>query len=659
MAIDIVNTLLVDSASDLKIYENERSFRVFAGPGAGKTYLLIENIKTLVKNSLKLKKNGRKILCITYTNAAADEIIKRLGVYNQYVYVSTIHSFLYDVVLKNNRVQLRHQIQNKYGIEISDSVSLKPRIEGMSPLATCKKEKLHEYLVSKGMDQTKVEGLSKTKIGQCIWKIDILNTYPFNDSNIVTIHQDPVFSDDEIKIIKSSILEVAQELDFDEILFWGYTLIKEYKHIRYSLRYKFPYVFVDEYQDTNPIQNATLRLFADDKNVVWGVIGDLVQSIYGFNNATYKEFENFQTTDAQIDYKIDGNRRSTDNIIKFCSYFRQKDPVIPNQICAKNTSVNNKVKIVLHTGLEEPNSIFVIDNETAILCRSAAEVFSFTNIDTEQKRALKKIANTYEFGGYGLDMLNAIDQGREEWLRLCKFLVQLKVAKEKNSLAEIISACRGIIDIEKITKSSKEQGYYYKNLIILIKKIDEIIDSTTMEDIENIINESLKSTNMLIRDCFLIPKEGDEYYNKDIHDNVRLLTYETIKKMILEVYSFDSKIMTIHKAKGLEFKKVIVGIEPFSKEDISKKNGYIDKLAILKSPIVLSQEEDTNPQKSNISEYTRIIYVGLSRAINDLTLYVRLNLNQKDAFRTEFDNALKEYMRVNYINEPFYEFVEI
>jgi superfamily I DNA/RNA helicase len=360
MAINITSTLVVDSGSDLKIYENEKSFRVFAGPGAGKTHLLIENIKSLVENSEKLKKSGRKILCITYTNAAANEIEKRLGVYNQYVYVSTIHSFLYDNVLRNNRVQLRYQILSKYGIEMSDTVSLKPRIEGMSPLSTCKKEKLHEYLVSKGIEQSKVTGLSKMKIGKCIWEIDKINTYPFNDRNPVSIHKESTFSDDEAKIIKSSILEVAQELDFDEILFWGYTLIKEYKHIKYSLRYKFPYVFVDEYQDTNPIQNATLKLFADDKNVVWGVIGDLIQSIYSFQRATYQEFENFQTKEQQIDYKIDGNRRSTDNIIKFCSYFRQKDMVIPTQTCVKNTRVNNKVKIVLHTGLEEPNSIFEI-----------------------------------------------------------------------------------------------------------------------------------------------------------------------------------------------------------------------------------------------------------------------------------------------------------
>lgn len=652
MAIELEKVLTIDSASDLQIYKNEKPFRVFAGPGAGKTHLLIENIKILVEKSSKLKKSGRKILCITYTNAAADEIKKRLGVYNQYVYVSTIHSFLYDVVLKNNRIQLRYQIINKYGLDISKDVELKPRIEGMNLLATCKKEKLHEYLVSKGMKSTKIEGLSKSKIGQCIWNINELNKYPFDDNQTVPLHKDPIFSDDEVNIVKLSILEVAQELDFDEILYWGYTLIKEYKHIRYSLRYRFPYVFVDEYQDTNPIQNATLKLFADAKNVVWGVIGDLIQSIYKFQGATYEEFENFQTAETQIDYKVDGNRRSTDNIIKFCSYFRQRDPIIPKQDCVKNTDSNFKVKIVLHTGTEEPNTLFEIGNDTAILCRSAAEVFSFTNIETEQKKAIKKIADTYQYV-YGSDMVNAIEQEREDWLKLCNLIVGIKESYEKKSLASILSACKGVLDIDKIKKKSNEQGIYYKKLIILIKKISEISESASISDIEKNINNWLTETGMMIRDNFIIPEEGEEYYNKNIHSNVRLLTYDTVRKMIKEVYSSDSKIMTIHKAKGLEFKKVIVGIEPFTRNEM-----YIDKFDILKSPNVLALENDKNPNKKEIAEYTRIIYVGISRAINELSLYIKLKLNEKDKFKQEFDNSLKAHMLSNNINTPFYEFID-
>lgn len=653
MAIELEHVRTIDSSSDLKIYENEGPFRVFAGPGAGKTYLLIENIKKIVEESSKIKKGGRKILCITYTNAAADEVKKRLGNYIQYVYVSTIHSFLYDSVLKYNHVQLKYQIKNRYGIEVSSKVTLKPRIEGMNLLATCKKVDLQEYLVSFGMEKAKVEALSKTKIGKCIWDIESINNYPFNENTAVPLATASIFNDDEVKIVKSAILEIAQELDFDEILYWGYALIKEYKHIRYYLRYRFPYVFVDEYQDTNPIQNATLKLFADDPNVVWGVIGDLIQSIYAFQGATYQEFENFQTTVKQIDYKIEDNRRSTENIIRFCSYFRQKDTIIPKQECVKNTSTNKIVKIVLHTGTEEPNTLFDIDDETAILCRGAAEVFSFTKIESGQKKALKSIANTYQYV-FGYDMENAIEKGREDWLKLCKFIVSLKKAVDQKSLASIMSACNGILDIEKITKKSINQGMYYKKLITFIERIISINDVTLFEYIETNINHWLAETDMMIIDEFSIPREDDDYFNKQIHPNVRLLTYDTMKKMIEDVYSPDSKIMTIHKSKGLEFKKVIVGIEPFS-----RREKFIDKLDTLVNPVVIKSDVKMGSNESKTSEYTRLIYVGLSRAINELSLYIRIRPHERDKFKGDFDKSIKSYMSSNMISEPFYEFIDV
>lgn len=78
----------------------EQHFKVIAGPGAGKTHWLVNHIKNVVKNSVRLEKT-RKIACITYTNIAVETIMKRLGtsIANR-VEVSTIHSFLYRHVVK-------------------------------------------------------------------------------------------------------------------------------------------------------------------------------------------------------------------------------------------------------------------------------------------------------------------------------------------------------------------------------------------------------------------------------------------------------------------------------------------------------------------------------------------------------------------------------
>lgn len=74
--------------------DNFDSFIIQAGAGAGKTYTLIESIKYILHYKIdELDKHNQKIMCITYTNVAANEIRQRLGE-TQYVQVSTIHEML-------------------------------------------------------------------------------------------------------------------------------------------------------------------------------------------------------------------------------------------------------------------------------------------------------------------------------------------------------------------------------------------------------------------------------------------------------------------------------------------------------------------------------------------------------------------------------------
>ena len=77
----------------------DANFRVFAGPGAGKTTWLIRHLERILKTSTRLRKT-RKIACITYTNVAAEEIINKLNCDKSRLDISTIHSFLYRNIVK-------------------------------------------------------------------------------------------------------------------------------------------------------------------------------------------------------------------------------------------------------------------------------------------------------------------------------------------------------------------------------------------------------------------------------------------------------------------------------------------------------------------------------------------------------------------------------
>ena len=95
-------------AADSLLDNVDTPFRVRAGPGAGKTWWLLLHIENVLKRSMRLTAVSR-IACISYTNVAAEEIVKRLGPAADRVEVSTIHSFLYRNVVKPYLRLLRNE----------------------------------------------------------------------------------------------------------------------------------------------------------------------------------------------------------------------------------------------------------------------------------------------------------------------------------------------------------------------------------------------------------------------------------------------------------------------------------------------------------------------------------------------------------------------
>jgi DNA helicase-2/ATP-dependent DNA helicase PcrA len=87
---------LPDVASLMDI---ERDFKIYAGPGSGKTTWLVSHLENVLKKSKRLGKTGR-IACITYTNVAAEELLSRLQCNKDRFDISTIHSFLYRNIIK-------------------------------------------------------------------------------------------------------------------------------------------------------------------------------------------------------------------------------------------------------------------------------------------------------------------------------------------------------------------------------------------------------------------------------------------------------------------------------------------------------------------------------------------------------------------------------
>ena len=182
---------IINSNQDLKIYEIEKHFKVFAGPGAGKTHLIIENIKNIIQNSKKVDKDLRKILCITYTNIAADEITKRLNNYNQYACVYTIHSFLYQNVIKIFQKQLKIIIKEMYDIDIPDNLDIKVRREGESILSNTTVDLVKEWIKGQiEVEDVMLNKLTKKVMINCVLSLEDRNKYPFDNTKDVPFLSD-------------------------------------------------------------------------------------------------------------------------------------------------------------------------------------------------------------------------------------------------------------------------------------------------------------------------------------------------------------------------------------------------------------------------------------------------------------------------------------
>jgi len=643
----------ITSADDLKIYNDDKNIRIFAGPGAGKTHLLIENIKNIIKNSKRLKENnGRKILCITYTNAAVEEINKRLGSYSKYVVVSTIHSFINEYIINPYQKQLRLFIKEKFNIDVPQNIKITSRQEGFSVLSGHAKEDVYNFIKNKipDLQESDYNTLSRSKM--CDIKLDIseMNKYPFNSkANIYISHKN--ISEELANIIKTYIWGVAGKIDFDEILYFGLVLIEKYPIISYMLRAEFPYILMDEYQDTNPIQNRILDLISENEVSVI-VVGDIAQSIFSFQGATYQEFKNFQLKSRKrVETKnIEGNRRSTQNIIHMINFIRQKIDSEFKQECIKNTDNNEKVTFLIQKNkacFAMPLKNLILP-ETRIICRKWTEAFNYIDdVTDEQKKLINNIYNAYTYTAHR-DLSKEIEAQREDWIISTLDIAKLEKSFKTKNISNSLKILEKYLDIKDIFKD------FERNKLIkvqsLLSNLEQFFNQNLNDEKINIViekaNDELLNINGIdLIEQFKYPSTDDENYFEAVYKYVNELTYACAKKIVMELFSDNSRYMTVHKSKGREFNSVLVNLEPFSGRSSVEKDFRPEEIFSSQKPIV-----ENNPI---YEEYLRIAYVACSRAINKLYIH----LQGDESIVQNIEQTFKNYYGNNSEVRKFYEFI--
>lgn len=547
----------------------EKEFRIEAGPGAGKTRFLIHHINNVIKESHRLY-SARKVACITFTNTAVDTIRQRLG--NgaiEKAEVSTIHSFLYNNIVK----PYGRCLLEEYGLRIE-------KVDGHEE-ATVNRKFLNQWLemdVLAGLkhpnSQKQLEkrpdltaALKNWLLSEkCIIRKGNLE-WDFNNDRAVTYTSNGkiALNRNSFKILKSGFMEYKKLywkkgiVDHEDVLFFSGILIQKYPFILTVLRAKYPYIFVDEFQDTNPIQTYILSEIKKEESVV-GVIGDSAQAIYGFQGADIQLFRKYKVK-KENQYSLNENHRSDKCIVEFLNVLRENFEQIPCEEY-KNSSISfyvgdrnkafQKAKSVC--GTEELVSLSR-DNVTSNAMKNLLENASY------DKKIMKKYEATEsnpERRNYVSAYINAIELVRnskfKEAMKKIEWLYREQPEAKKEALNMLSLMLKGYSDYKDMP---------LMNFYLLLKELEKNVQLSGFR------TGSIKS----------------------FYENTPYMDLALCVNIVEDI----SNHITIHKAKGAEYENVFVV-------------GNDSLLDFLLNPNIEENEEH------------RVFYVALSRAKKRLFL---------------------------------------
>lgn len=600
----------------------EKHAKVYAGPGAGKTHFLVENVKNIITtNSQITQSRMRKVLCVTYTNAAVDEIKRRLDRFTEHVEVYTIHGFIIEHIIQPFQQDLRDIMKSDFGIEVGSKGKISSQVEGLGILHGIDKNEIYDFVRKMNPLEFSDDELEYSK--KAMGEVEV-NNDAFVSSILERAPRHMGFKTpskiDERHVvpIKKYIWSIVRKLTHNEILYFGYRILETNPTALYAIRVKFPFIFVDEFQDTNPLQTLLIKLIGQKSTVV-GVVGDIAQSIYSFQGAQPTDFKNFSIDGSRelMEYVINGNRRSTENVVNFCNYLRQSDSNVV-QVSdrpydteeEKARSEARKIHFLVGNSPKIYNTIKnILKNDGVVLTRAWAAAFDYIQgVDEAQAKLLKSIY--YSYSNSPIQLRDEIaEHNNVTWVRAFRFIFNLWESYLNGSFIDVIQALKiyTTIDVRKITPKIIFQINRLSNNVF-----SEINEQNYTYEIINKFNTEIEKPEFAnLRETFFAPDFTIPLF--DDLDSERLVTavtglfWGTSYKLFTEVFSENSKYMTVHQAKGLEWDKVVVSVNPNKHDNI--------KIADLYSKPQLMNETPAD-------EFTRMYYVACSRAREDLYIHI-------------------------------------
>ena len=329
---------LIDSLNEEQkqvVYSTSRRLVCLAGAGTGKTHTLISKI---IYSTEILKANPESILCLTFTNAAGQELKSRFTKYSQSdkaPFFGTFHSFCYYLVLNNS------DICKKLGYN-------------QIPELIDEYEENNFYTEAKLLSSTK---LSKNKL-KITYNPSMKEKFEFQ-----------VFQKTLDKLLRNK-----NKITFDRLCYRVCDLFKKKDETIHKYLDNFKYIYIDEFQDTDQGQWEFVKSFIPNSSVI--IIGDARQSLYKFRGADSSIIKSIAQDESWQVIKLVTNYRSTkqicDYVNRFTDNFQDKDITIKlvSSKLGQNIRHTTTTKFLANLQTCIDHSYFT----SAILCRTNKEV---------------------------------------------------------------------------------------------------------------------------------------------------------------------------------------------------------------------------------------------------------------------------------------------
>ena len=588
------------------IKHNKGPVLVLGTPGSGKTTVIVERIRCLVEE-YNVKPSG--ILVITFTRAAAESMKERFLSLQEGdksdVRFGTFHSFFFWI------------LKTAYGYDNSSILSEENRRKLIREIITSLRQ---DFEVS---DELVTSIIHQIELVDC----DMIEIENYYSQDL----PDSMFREIYHRFRKEK--ERRGLIDFDDMMSLTYRLLKERPDILERIRYMYPYIMIDEFQDTNLLQFEIVKLLSAPLNNLF-VVGDDDQSIYGFRGARpdimlsfKKYYENADIITLKTNYRcpadvtllsgklIKNNKKRYDKNLRSAS--SESGTVLIQEVRDTNTEnllIVKRIREAMESGIS-PDDIAVLYrtnrsprrliyklreyNIPFVARDTVPDIFSDQNVS---------VIMDYMYFASG-------DTSRKRFLNFMnkpvRYIPRNLLTSEK-------------INIHELIRNTKDRDYLQSNLMLLRNQLESISRLTPYAAV-NYIRKMAGYDEFIKKYSEERNIDKDEIF--DIIDEFQSITknFETFpelfgyaddeKRLLLEEKKRNEaadrgkpvvQLMTMHSAKGLEFKEVHI---------IDCVEGEIP--------------HRRSRAAAQLEEERRMFYVAMTRSMDKLYIYAPAKISDK------------------------------